>query len=261
MSRRPSSLLRTAFAVFAVGVLIGSGCNCYQAPVECPGPDCEDVDAGLERDAGPLVMDAGMTEMDGGSSDSGVPDAGASDVDAGASDSGVPDAGDRDAGAVDSGVPDAGAPDAGAPGDPDAGEVDAGEIDAGELDAGAPDAGPPDAGVIDAGIPWPIGTWDLVFVCTSSCTGTYPHTMTITQRDPATGSFSAVGFYDVDPSYTWTATGTITPSSVTFTMVYTSTNPGYRALQTGVVHANGTMSGTGTTTQGQTHDWSATRRP
>jgi hypothetical protein len=174
-------------------------------------------------------------------------------MDAGSLDSGVTDAGFLDAGESDAGAPDAG--------EPDAGELDAGDVDAGDVDAGEPDAGPPDAGVVDAGTPWPIGTWDLVFVCTSSCTGTYPHTMTITQWDPAMGAFSGVGFYNVDPSYTWTVTGTITPSTVSFTMVYTASNPGYRALQTGVVHANGTMSGTGTTTQGQTHDWAATRRP
>lgn len=170
--------------------------------------------------------------------DAGVPDAGG----------GVPDAGVLDAGLIDAGSPDAGVPDAGEP-------------DAGEPDAGAPDAGPPDAGAVDAGPPWPLGTWDIVFVCTINCTGAYPHTMTITQWNPTSGAFSGFGVYNVDSRYTWTVSGSITPPSVAFTLVYTGFNPGYRAQQSGSVMADGTMSGTGTTSQNQTHDWAAARRP
>jgi hypothetical protein len=114
-------------------------------PLEVDGGLDLDAGSSTDRDAGGLVVDAGV---DGGA----LPDAGV--VDAGLPrDAGVPDAGGSDGGAVDAGAPrDSGVvEDAGAP--VDAGPADAGTlVDAGLFDAGAVvDAGLVDAGVVDAG--------------------------------------------------------------------------------------------------------------
>lgn len=115
----------------------------------------------------------------------------------------------------------------------------------------------------NAALAWPLGTWDVVFVCTDFCTGTFNHTMRITQFDSATGAFSAQGVQDDDETYKWTADGGITPPTVAFSLKYIGgANLGYVAQQTGAVSADGgVMSGEGTTSQHQTLDWSATRRP
>jgi hypothetical protein len=65
--------------------------------------------------------------------------------------------------------------------------------------------------------------------------GTYPHTMTITDWDAASEGFSG--------------------------LIYTGSNRGSTARQIGLIDANGAVSGTATTSQNQTHDWTATRRP
>jgi hypothetical protein len=80
----------------------------------------------------------------------------------------------------------------------------------------------------------------------------YAHTMVIdivTINSPADVSFSGTGFYNADPSYTWTVTGSIVEGVVSFHIVYTGTAAGYTFDATG---AAATMSGTGTDSLGQT---------
>lgn len=72
----------------------------------------------------------------------------------------------------------------------------------------------------------------------------YYHTMivdTVTVVTPTNVLFSGTGFYNADPSYTWTVTGSITDATVTFRIVYTGTAAGYTFDATG---AAATMSGT-----------------
>ena len=160
---------------------------------------------------------------------------------------------------VDAGARDAGSRDAGSR---DAGSIDAGSIDAGEMDAGGTDAGGTDAGFPDAGRTGPVGTYDVTFVCTFACNGTTIHTMTITLSNPATGAFSGTGVYNANASYTWNVSGTISAPNLFFTLVYTGTNPGYTCNMFGTVDASGVpLSGTGTSSEGQTFSWAAVRRP
>lgn len=107
----------------------------------------------------------------------------------------------------------------------------------------------------------PLGSYDLTFVCTNNCTGTFPHTMTITEWEAASGAFSGVGTLQFDASYTWTVSGTINPPDVSFTIIYTGSNPGYTAREIGLIDPSGGMSGTATSSFNQTLDWTATRRP
>src|SRR5690349_16452687 len=72
----------------------------------------------------------------------------------------------------------------------------------------------------------PLGTYDLTFVCTDNCTGTFPHTMTLEHWDAASGAFSGVGVLQNDASYTWTVSGNISPPDVNFTIIYTGSNRG-----------------------------------
>ena len=63
----------------------------------------------------------------------------------------------------------------------------------------------------------------LHLLCTEGCSGTWTHTMIIDSYNDD-GTFSGTGYYDVNPLYTWTVTGT---SLADFTLVYTGLNPGY----------------------------------
>ena len=63
-------------------------------------------------------------------------------------------------------------------------------------------------------------------------------------------------------TYTWNVNGTISPPNLFFTLVYTGTNAGYTANMFGTVDASGApLSGTGTSSEGQTFSWSALRKP
>jgi hypothetical protein len=56
------------------------------------------------------------------------------------------------------------------------------------------------------------------------------HTMTIDTVDvitPTEATFSGTGFYDADPAYTWTVSGSIVDGVVAFRILYTGTLPGY----------------------------------
>jgi hypothetical protein len=72
------------------------------------------------------------------------------------------------------------------------------------------------------------------------------HTMTIDTVNvisPTKATFSGTGFYDLDPSYTWTVTGSIVNGVVAFHILYTGTLAGYFFDAIGLA-AN--MSGTAT---------------
>ena len=83
------------------------------------------------------------------------------------------------------------------------------------------------------------GTHPLVFA------GTYAHTMTVTTVTPLSTHatrFSGTGTYS-DPSYTWTVSGTVNWNAVSFSILYTGTNGGYRVWGHGWIAADGSVSG------------------
>ena len=93
------------------------------------------------------------------------------------------------------------------------------------------------------------GTHTLVFA------GTYTHTMTVTNITPLSTdatSFSGTGYYNTDPSYTWTVSGTVNRNAVQFSILYTGTNPGYTVTGSGQIAADGSVSGTATDSNGLT---------
>jgi len=100
-----------------------------------------------------------------------------------------------------------------------------------------------------------LGTYVVDFTLTAD--GTYPHTMNIDSMDLATGNFSGTGYYNADHSYTWTVTGKVTDSAVTFHILYTGSNAGYAIDATGVIAGDGSMSGTAIG-PGQTFTWVTT---
>ena len=100
------------------------------------------------------------------------------------------------------------------------------------------------------------GTYPLDFVTGGA---TYSHSMSVATVRPmsATASkFSGTGFYVPDPSYTWTVKGSVHDSTIDFVIVYTGTNAGYSVTATGTIAANGSMSGTATSSTLQALTWS-----
>jgi len=99
------------------------------------------------------------------------------------------------------------------------------------------------------------GAWLPVagtYALTTALGGTpYLHTMTIDTVSiisPTNVTFSGTGFYNADPSYTWTVTGSIVNGAISFHILYTGTGAGYTFDATG---AAASMSGTGTDSLGQ----------
>jgi hypothetical protein len=106
-----------------------------------------------------------------------------------------------------------------------------------------------------------IGDWTLDFLLSGD--GHWVHDMTITSQ-MADGTLSGYGGYpSTGPPYThpWTLTGKVSDNTVTFTIVYVSPapNPGYKVYATGTIAADGSMSGTATSSSGQSFTWTATR--
>jgi hypothetical protein len=92
--------------------------------------------------------------------------------------------------------------------------------------------------------------WDLTGTWTFNdiWLGTpYVHTMVINSFDPITGAFSGTGFYNADPSLTWTVTGTEDGNDITaFNLSVVTGAPGVTLSGTGAINSDGTlMSGTG----------------
>lgn len=89
------------------------------------------------------------------------------------------------------------------------------------------------------------GTYPLVV----TLGGTYTHTMTVdtvTPISPTSTRFSGTGYYNPDPSYTWTVQGMVSGSNITFDILYTGTFAGYTFDAVGTIAADGSMSGTAT---------------
>ena len=77
----------------------------------------------------------------------------------------------------------------------------------------------------------------------------YAHTMTVDSITPVSNTaytFTGTGFYNADPSYTWTVSGMVSGSTITYTLVYTGTQAGYTFTGTGTIAADGSISGTAT---------------
>jgi len=106
-----------------------------------------------------------------------------------------------------------------------------------------------------------IGDWTLDFLLIGD--GHWFHDMIITSQ-MADGTLSGYGGYpSTGPPYShpWTLTGTVSGNTVTFTIVYVSPapNPGYTVWATGTISADGSMSGTATSSTGQSFTWTAWR--
>lgn len=83
----------------------------------------------------------------------------------------------------------------------------------------------------------------------------YVHTMTIDTVklfSPTKSTFSGTGFFNTDPSYTWTMTGSIIKGVLSFHIVYTGANAGYTVDAVG---SAATMSGSATTSDAQSATW------
>ncbi|MGB3347003.1 MAG: hypothetical protein WBA71_07160 [Candidatus Humimicrobiia bacterium] len=83
------------------------------------------------------------------------------------------------------------------------------------------------------------GYYEIDFVCTSGCSGTYPHIMDIDYMNMDTKEFSGTG----TDSHTWTVTGNISGcSDIAFTIDYDSS--AYYVDVEGTISDDGSMSGT-----------------
>ena len=104
------------------------------------------------------------------------------------------------------------------------------------------------------GAPNLVGIHSLEFKCTSGCTGTWSHTMSVTSVDQS-GNFLGTGYYNGEEGYTWTVKGRLLGDTVNFKIVYTGKNPGYTSTNSGKISSNGTMAGKGFSSTGQKHTW------
>ncbi len=95
------------------------------------------------------------------------------------------------------------------------------------------------------------GTYPLVVTLDGS---SYAHTMTVDTVTPISTTatlFSGTGFYNADPSYTWTVNGSVSGSAISFHILYTGTSAGYFFDAVGTIAADGSMSGRATDSLGQ----------
>jgi hypothetical protein len=77
--------------------------------------------------------------------------------------------------------------------------------------------------------------------------GLYPHHLTVDTLQPTgLGSFTFTGHgsYDPDPNYSWTATGSVSGTSLSMHIVYTGTEAGYCLDFTGTINSDGSVTGT-----------------
>lgn len=99
------------------------------------------------------------------------------------------------------------------------------------------------------------GVWNVGGTYTLLVNGFYAHTMTVTTVTPISTTaslFSGTGVWLGDLSYTWTVTGSVTGSAISFHILYTGTGAGYWFDAIGTIAPDGSMSGTGTDSLGQT---------
>jgi len=77
--------------------------------------------------------------------------------------------------------------------------------------------------------------------------GNYPHHLIVDSIQPtglSSFTFSGHGSFDPDPSYTWTATGSVTGTALSMHIAYTGTQAGYTLDFTGTINADGSVTGT-----------------
>ena len=91
--------------------------------------------------------------------------------------------------------------------------------------------------------------------------GVYPHTMIISSFNPCTGAFSGTGYYNVNPTYTWTVTGVESGNTLTlsFSILYTGTGAGYAVNAVGTIASCTSMSGTAVDSNSLSATWTATK--
>ncbi len=105
------------------------------------------------------------------------------------------------------------------------------------------------------------GTYTLQFTCTSICTDTYIHTMTIATSDNGTGAVTGTGYIPSTPDFTWTMTGTVSGSAVELDIAWSGPagmedyNP---LVLLGAIDSSGGMSGMATDNGGRAFTWETT---
>lgn len=102
--------------------------------------------------------------------------------------------------------------------------------------------------------------WDVRGTYPLSFAGGYNHTMTVSSimpTSPTSSTFTGTGVYDADSSYTWTVTGTVKGSSISFDIVYTGTGAGYTTHGTGTIAPDGSISGSATDSNALTLSFTA----
>jgi len=100
------------------------------------------------------------------------------------------------------------------------------------------------------------GVWDVrgTYYLDVTFGGLYRHVMTIdaiVPQSPTNTVFSGTGYYVPDPSYTWTVTGSVNGSLISFDILYTGAAAGYVFHAVGTIAPDGSMSGTATDSAGQ----------
>jgi len=84
---------------------------------------------------------------------------------------------------------------------------------------------------------------------------TYAHKMTVskvTPLSPVATRFSGTGYYTADSSTTWKIRGVVNSNALSFSILYTGTNAGYRVHGHGLIKADGSVSGTAADSNGAT---------
>jgi hypothetical protein len=90
------------------------------------------------------------------------------------------------------------------------------------------------------------GLWKLhaPSALTFSCGGSpYAHTLN-TVSENQSGAFTGTGTYNSDPSYTWTASGSVSGNTISFSILYTGTAAGSVYNLAGTIASDGSISGT-----------------
>jgi hypothetical protein len=96
------------------------------------------------------------------------------------------------------------------------------------------------------------GNYTITFTCTSGCGGNYVHTMNVSLYDNNDGTFSGTGYYNTNPSITWTVTGDVTGDTIGFLVDYNGS--AYYVDADGTIAMDGAMSGSAVSSS-QAFNW------
>lgn len=97
------------------------------------------------------------------------------------------------------------------------------------------------------------GAKSLTFTVGSDSYAHTIKTLNIKALSPVKTAFSGTGFYNADPSTTWTMKGGVKSDSIWFSIVYiTGTDAGYTVNGHGTIAANGSVSGSAVDRNGNT---------